>query len=187
MYLMTKSLQLGLAAAIALAACSAAPAQSNESIAPDAGDLFRCFAHRAFIKEQTVGIFPKTSSIRGTMNFHSVTPDEKWASGAKVVLTSLAVDPDGTSGNGILAAISKSDPDRIQVYVTIDGTERPLATYRIGEPVPFKVSFDDAQGTVTVESGAKVVTAKPERLLRPTMNLSCVGADVSFRDIDTQP
>ena len=64
--------------------------------------------------------------------------------------------------------------------MTVDGAQRRLGTYPYGAPVPFKVMFDDANGTVTVESGEYRETAKAPQLWRGLMNMSCVGADVSF-------
>jgi len=62
----------------------------------------------------------------------------------------------------------------------VDGEGRLLGTYPYGTPIPFKVTFDDANGTVTVESGKYRETAKAPQLWRSLMNMSCVGADVSF-------
>ena len=173
-----------IAASVIVIGCSSAPAQqsaqSEVKAKPEPGELWRCFAHQAYFKEEEAGIWPATKVVAGKMVFHAVTPDEQWVAGAELKFTSLANDPEKRHGNGISAIVRLGQPDRVEVYMTVDGRQQPLGEYPYGTPVPFKVTFDDANGTVAVESGKYSMTAKAPHLWRGLMNMSCVGANVSF-------
>jgi ABC-type transport system substrate-binding protein len=166
---------------LALAAsCTGAAAQQNSSVQAEPGEIWHCFAHRAYYKENDAGLYPKTPVVTGTLVFHAVTPDEQWSSAARVEFTSLSADPDVRHGTGIAAVVPQQDPDRIYVLAIIDGAGQPLGTFPYGTRVPYEIAFDDATGTVTIKSGKYRITGKPDKLLRSSMHMKCVGSDVSF-------
>lgn len=171
---------LPIAAVLALAtACSGAAAQTSDQQAePD--EIWHCFAHQAYYRENHAGLYPKTPVVTGELVFHSVTPDEQWPSAARVEFTSMTTDPDVEHGTGIVALVTPEDLDRITVLAIVDGEEQPLGTFPYGTRVPYEIAFDDATGTVTIRSGKYSVAGKPEKLLRSSMYMKCVGSDVSF-------
>ena len=162
------------------------PEQAQSQVQEQPGDIWRCAARYAYYREREAGQFPMTKVISGKLVFHSVSPGPYWASGASVHFMSVAADPDMSHGNGINAVVRDGETDRIDIFMVVDGERRPLGSYPVGAPVPFKVIFDDANGTVTLESGEFAMTAKPGQLLRPHFVMKCSGADVSFADFDSK-
>ena len=183
-------IRLALAAAsLAAVGFSSAHAQSQAQAEIDAqappGEIWRCVAHNAFYAEREGGIFPTTTVISAKLVFHSIAPGPEWQPMASIHFMSVNADPDMSFGNGITAVVPNGKPDRIEVFMVVDGEARPFGSYPLGTPVPFKITFDDAKGTVTLESGKFAMTAKPAQLLRPHFDMKCSGADVSFADFAT--
>ena len=159
-------------------ACTSASAQ--DAAQTEAGELWHCFAHQAYYKENHAGLYPKSPSVSGKLVFHSVTPDEEWPSTADVEFTSLTLDPDVDHGIGVAAYVLPHRSDRIYVFAIIDGSKKLLGTYTYGTRIPYEIAFDDPTGTVRISSGQFHVEGRPEKLLRSSMYMKCVGSDVSF-------
>ena len=152
------SIQLALAAASVIAVgCSSAAAeeqtqaQKRAQVQADAQpvELWRCVARNAFYAEREGGLFPTTTVISGKLMFHSVSHGSQWQPMASIYFMSVNADPDMSHGNGITAIVPNSEPDRIQLFMVVDGESRLLGSFPEGTPVPYKLSFDDAKGTVT--------------------------------------
>lgn len=183
------SIRLALVAASVIAVgCSSAQAeeqaqdQTRAQPQPLPGELWRCVARNAFYVEREGGLFPTTTVISGKLVFHSVSHGSQWQPMASIHFMSVNADSDMSRGNGITAIVPNGEPDRIQIFMVVDGESRHLGSYPKGTAVPYKLMFDDAKGTVTLESGAFAMTAKPAQLQRPHFDMKCSGADVSFTD-----
>jgi hypothetical protein len=175
-------------ALVALVAVSAVAGGSSvghaQEQAPD-DDLWRCVARTDFYKDNPAFGSPETKAISGTIRFHRVTPGE-WPAQASVRFTSLAEDPETALANGIRASVYQDEPGRIYVLAVVDGEQQRIGWYPAGTPVPFKVTFDDSRGTVSIESGKFSLTAKPTSMLRSTTDMTCSGADVSFASFNSE-
>lgn len=141
----------------------------------------------AGIEDNDAGMYPKSPVITGLLVFHSVALDDTYMSGVSVNYTGGAPGVELEKGAGVWAFIDKDRPDTINVYWMLNGEQEPLGTYPYGTPVPYKITFDDAHRTVTIESGKFKMTADHDQPLRGTMNMHCVGSDVSFDDYVGQP
>lgn len=175
------------AAFLVVGGCSSARAeeQAQGQAQAQAGEIWRCVARNAYYAELEGGIFPATKVISGKLVFHSISHGPEWQPMASMHFMSLNADPDMSHGNGITAVVSRAEPDRIQIFMVVDGEPRRLGSYPVGTPVPFKIMFDDAKGTVTIESGDFAMTAKPSQLQRPHFDMKCSGSDVSFTEFAT--
>lgn len=185
------AIRLALAAASVIAVgCSSARAEEQAQaqtralaqVQPQPVELWRCVARNAFYVEREGGLFPTTTVVSGKLVFHSVSHGSQWQPMASIHFMSVNADPDMSHGNGITAVVPNGEPDRIQIFMVVDGESKLLGSYPKGTPVPYKIMFDDAKGTVTFESGAFAMTAKPAQLQRPHFDMKCSGADVSFTD-----
>lgn len=184
-------IRLALAAASVIAVgCSSAGAEEQTQAQKQAQaqteaqpvELWRCVARNAFYAEREGGLFPTTTVISGKLVFHSVSHGSQWQPMASIHFMSVNADPDMSHGNGITAIVPNGEPDRIQIFMVVGGESRRLGSYPKGTPVPYKISFDDTKGTVTLESGKFAMTAKSAQLQRPHFDMKCSGADVSFTD-----
>ena len=87
-------------------------------------------------------------------------------------------------GNGLNAVINFSDPQTVELYMAVDGQPKLLGSVPVGEPVPFKLTYDDLAGTVTLEAASYRMTAKPVQMKRAHFDMKCFGTDVSFTDFE---
>ena len=182
----------------ALTATSPALADHLPRIAVEPGqgdvkgpEVWRCTTRSAHYSTRDMGIWAKQRVVRGKMDIRSADPDEDWHSAAEVRFMSLAEadkseeDLNQALVNGLRAGVSKKEPDRIYLLTLINGEYQQVGWYPKGTVVPFKVTFDDGEGTMRIESGKFGVTVKPTILSRGAMRMHCAGADVSFTDVET--
>lgn len=180
-----QGIQVAIAVGMTAALAAASGCSSADAVEPSGGfELWRCEARNAFYREREAGISPTTEVVAGELVFHGVSPGPEWQSGAAVRFTSVMADPQKRHGNGITASIPDGEHGSIYVSMVVDGQQRLLGKYPYGSAVPFKITFNDEEGTMQVQSGKFEMTATPTDLLRPTMVMMCSGADVSFFDTD---
>lgn len=197
---MRAHVRLAFAIAFALSACARAGAQSGQSGTPPttpavpkpsldyniqtrAGEVWRCVAHPDFFREREGEAFPTTRTFIGKLIFHSASPTGNSTTGASIQFMGFEA-PDMKHGNGLTAVVRESDTATIELYMAVDGTATKFATVPISDPVPFRLSYDDAAGTVTLDAAGHRQIAKPAEMKRGHFDMKCAGSDVSFTDFE---
>ena len=156
--------------------CSSAFAQDHET--------WRCDAPYAHYDYYAPPIWDKTSTITGRINFHKADFGPNFSSNARIGFkNSKLSDADHCHCNGIYV---KAFPDNVGFYMLVDGDAIPLSGRPYDTPITFKMSIDP-QGVMTVQLGKQYVDIKSATLPHPerdTLMMSCLGADVSFLNIN---
>lgn len=177
-----RCIRLALIAAATTIVGSSLAAQQVPTIDPS--DPFRCIASSGYANQVEMGVRPSWAMASGTLVFHAAHPDcECHRATVSLLFTSASADPDKDHGNGLYAEIREEDPTHVHLWLMIDGEPQAFGDYDYGQPIPFKVAFDDAKGTMTMASGKFAATAKPAHLRRSTIYIPCLSADVSVVDL----
>lgn len=167
-------------------AAAAALAATGSSAAPPDHESWRCNVPYGQFDALNAGIWDKTTTVTGELIFKNANSGPRWASTAAVGFTDSARDADGCQCNGLRIEARDEKPGKLLLIMTVDGEERAVGWYGAGQPLRFKLTFNDAAGTVKLEAAGMQMTASPASMVRNQMHLSCSSAAVSFRNLDPE-
>lgn len=165
---------------------AAALAATGSSAGPPDHESWRCNTEYGQYDALDAGVWDKTTTVTGEVIFKNANPGPQWLPSAAVGFTDSARDAGGCQCNGLRVEARDEQPGKLLLIMTVDGEDRAVGWYAAGQPLRFKLTFNDAARTVKLEAAGMQMTARPASMTRNQMHLSCSSAAVSFRNLDPE-
>jgi hypothetical protein len=164
---------------------------ATPSVSAGSGDLevYRCNTPNGYSDGVAYPIYSTSMNLTGKLLIHAADVKPEWASIGKILLHLHGSHfDDGDCGcNGIEVRAFKN-PDQIELDLTTNGKNIPIAHSLYDTPISFSISVSP-QGLMTVAIGESKPLIKTATLLHPehdTVEMSCSGTDISFLNIVAQ-